>query len=135
MATPHTQPAPLAPQYLDPTSSLVVMPEDHESAIADVRDALEALSWLGNELASANVRSRQAGLARQCDVIMPPEAFSALLNVIRERLTASTTTRRCPCCCASAPTCVTRGAPNEPAKQSAPDDANHDHGRHERAHG
>lgn len=86
MATPHIQPAPLAPQYLDHASNLVVMPEDHATAIAHVRDALEALCWLGDELASANIRSRQAGIAAGCEVAMRPEAFSGLLRVLGERL-------------------------------------------------
>lgn len=85
MATANPVPPPLPDIFLDPYVSLLALPEDHEHVITDVREALEALSWLGNELASVNVRRRQAGES-SVTLELPPEGFSALMRVLSQQL-------------------------------------------------
>lgn len=85
MATPNHVPPPLPDIYLDPSTGFLALPEDHDNLISDVRESLDALAWLGDELASVNMRRRADG---DCTVTLqvPPEGFAALMRILAERL-------------------------------------------------
>lgn len=76
---------PLADIYLSPDTGLLALTEDHDNLISDVRQSLDALAWLGEELAGANVR-RSAEGAGALPFQVPPEGFAALMRILAERL-------------------------------------------------
>lgn len=85
MATANPVPQPLPAIFLDPRVSLLALPEDHEHRIDDVREALDALAWMGSEMASLNIRREQAGEAK-ITLELPPEGFAAIMRVLSSQL-------------------------------------------------
>ncbi|HMS05730.1 MAG TPA: hypothetical protein PKD73_08065 [Burkholderiaceae bacterium] len=71
--------------YLNPSEILVVMLERDEALIDDVRDSLDALAWIGQNLADAAAGARNVG-GHDHPVQMPAAAFSALMRVMRDKL-------------------------------------------------
>lgn len=76
----------LDPRFLDPKTSLVVMPEETEQGLDDARLALEGLSCMLESMEGMNIKLRKAG--ENCKYVeMPPDCLSALLRMVNDKIT------------------------------------------------
>ena len=72
-------------RFLSPNVSLVVMPEDTESALSDAHLAIDGLAWVFQSLADANCKLRGAGASTML-LELPPEGLAALMRMVADQI-------------------------------------------------
>lgn len=73
------------PSFLDPHTSLLVISQDAEHDLGNACDALDAIAWMLDGLANANVGLRQSGKCMQ-NVDLPPESLAALMRLVMDKI-------------------------------------------------